>query len=260
MPYVPLVEHTRPRVLMLDFSAKDVEKISKAGFDARRGASGLHDKNQFNFPFAVQDVEVVFAEVRKGTFVSDKRTPSVDSIEKEAYFKDLFRETWEKCGWIVFFISQGTSPEELTSVELRGLGIIAFEHHYYPESIRASWLAVAKEELSRRTIQTLPILPSPQLPNYKGHGVNTDDKQPTLEILQRFFKSAHMAILTCLNVPPFIYRVDQPTSQPYIEAFGEAVSVEPLIWDDSADHNIIALKLNNRSYAVEGRQYVGCAK
>jgi hypothetical protein len=67
MSYIPLIEHSRPRVLMLDFAPQDVTKMTQAGFEARRGATGLRDCKEFCFPFATQDVEVVFAEVQTGS-------------------------------------------------------------------------------------------------------------------------------------------------------------------------------------------------
>src|SRR5688572_22236256 len=70
MAYIPLVEHTHPRVLMIDFPQLDVEKLIKVGFDAKRGASGLlkNDRNRFCLPYAIQDVEIVFSEIHASSF------------------------------------------------------------------------------------------------------------------------------------------------------------------------------------------------
>jgi hypothetical protein len=128
MTYVPLTEFTRPRVLMLDFSEQDVMLIRQTGFDARRGATGVYenDRSQFHFPFAVQDPEVVCAQIKKGSFLDEGRGASPDSVEEKPFFKALMRETWEKLGWSVLFISQDTPPEELEAVGLDQLGVISY--------------------------------------------------------------------------------------------------------------------------------------
>lgn len=250
MPYIPLVEHTRPRILMLDFSPQDVEKVVKAGFDVRRLASGLRDtdRSQFHFPVAVQDAEIIFVAVEKDTFNFEGRSASNDSIEKEPYFKDLMRETWEKCGWIVFFLSQNISPEELGAVGIKKLGVMAFNRAHYPESIREPWTMIGQNEV-------VSNLPKPQIPKFLGHSINTAD-DPILEVVIRYIKSAEMSILTCDNVPQFIFGAAYYAPQPHLDAFYEHTSIKELIWDDSADKNIMGIKLEKARSFNQDDKYI----
>jgi hypothetical protein len=93
MAHIPLAEFSRPRIMMLDFQPQDVERVRKAGFDARRGATGIYDNNEFHFPFAYQDVDILFAQVQDGSFTRENYNPSDNSVEKEAIFINLLRHT-----------------------------------------------------------------------------------------------------------------------------------------------------------------------
>ena len=240
MSYIPLVEHTRPRILMLDFSPQDVTKVIKAGFDAHRGATGLYDNNEFYFPFSVQDAEIVFASIKRGSFTSEKRLASANSIEKQPFFKALMRETWEKHGWIVLFISHDISQKDLETIGIEGLGIIDFEHHHYPESIRASWLEVVKQ-ISEYSI----ALPPPQMPIFVGQRVHLVEQEPVVKIIERYIKSAKILTMACLNVPSFIPYSPDHLSHPYAVVFGNEVAIEELVRDESVDLNVLSIKLDN---------------
>lgn len=242
MPYIPLIEHKRPRVLMLDFSLEDVTKIQKAGFEARRGASGLLDRKEFCFPFATQDVEVVFAEVRIGTFTSKEFTPSKDSVEESPFFQDLMREIWNKAGWVVLFISQNTSPEELSKIGIDSVGVISQSNHNIPESVRELLIEVSRqsEHFAHFKAQNLP---QAQIPRFRGQAINTSEEAEAA-IIARYAKTAKMSVLTCLN-HPFDRRSTGNTPQPHILTFGETKSFKKLITDNSVDVNVLALKISN---------------
>ena len=243
MTYIPLVEHKHPRILMLDFPQKDVEKFQQAGFEARRGATGLFDRNEFCLPYAIQDVEVLFAQVQAGSFTNAEIKASANSVEDTPYFKDLLREIWQRTGWIVLFISQNTTPEELAAVGLEHLGIISQDRKHMPESIRISLLRYF--EINRLRDKDQVQLPPPKMPRFVGEAVHLSD-EPEARILQRYIKSAQMSILTCTEYPRF-----NPTDfpQPHVVAFYEVESVDWLIQDDSADSNVLALKMEKSIHA-----------
>lgn len=193
MTYIPLSEHTHPRVLMLDFSLQDVSKIQKAGFETRRGATGLHDRKEFYLPFAIQDIEVLFAQVQTGSFTSEESIAAVNSVEERPFFRDLMREIWQKAGWSVLFISQNTKPDELAAIGLERLGVIARERQHIPESLRKP-LQKAIDEHSVYERTPPPVLPPAQIPRFVGQSVHLSD-EPEAKILERYVKSAKMSIL-----------------------------------------------------------------
>lgn len=246
MPYIPLIEHAHPRVLMLDFAQHDVIKIKNAGFEARRGSTGLHDRKEFSLPFATQDVEVIFAQVQAGSFTSEERTAATESVEEQPFFKDLMRETWQKAGWTVLFISQNTSPKELNAIGLESVGVITQEHHHIPESVREPLLKVL-ENYRRHEQRQSPEIPLPQMPRFRGQAIYTSNESEA-PILQRYIKTARMSIFTCLSHPlNWDHIRDAP--QPHVVTFSQKLPVEWLIQDGSADKNIMALKINNSVYA-----------
>ncbi len=242
MPYIPLIEHTRPRILMLDFAQQDVEKIKKAGFDVRRGATGVrgNDQQQFCLPFATQDVEILFAQVQTGSFTSKGISASNESIEDIPAFYSLVREIWEKRGWIVLFICQNTLPEELNTIGIKYIGVINYSNHHIPESLR--------EEVSY--VQKNKQIPWAQMPKFRGQGVHIAE-EPEAEILKRYVESANMSILTCFSNPFEGYH------NFCLEVFGGIVPIEWLIQDISADKNIMALKLEQSVYGgQEGKKNI----
>ena len=68
MHRVPLKEYKMPRILAFDFTESEVKKIINAGFDTKRGASGLYDNNEFCIPSALQDIEIALIKFSHGTF------------------------------------------------------------------------------------------------------------------------------------------------------------------------------------------------
>jgi hypothetical protein len=223
---------------MLDFPQQDVDKFQQVGYEARRGATGLHDRNEFCLPYAIQDVEVLFAQVRKGSFTNTDMKASANSVEDTPFFKDLLREIWLKTGWVVLFIAQNTTPEEFEAVGLEHLGVISHDRNHMPESIRASLLKYFEKNRVRGNNDHVELPPS-RIPRFVGHAVHVSD-EPEAKTLQRFIKSAQMSIFTCLKFPIF-----HPIEfhQPHIVAFNEVKEFDWLIQDDSADSNVLALKV-----------------
>ncbi len=251
MTYIPLVEHQHPRILMLDFPQQDVDKIQKAGFDVRRGATGLFDRNVFSLPYPIQDVEILFAQVQVGSFTNTEIKAATNSVEDVPLFKDLLREIWQKAGWSILFVSQNTTPEELAAISLEHLGVISQERKHMPESIRISLLEYLKGIRIRDGNQIQ--LPPPKMPRFVGQAVNISDDAEA-KILQRYIKSAQMSILTCLEYPQF-YPFDYP--QPHIVAVNEKRAINWLIKDNSADANVLALMVENSIFVGhEGNQAI----
>jgi len=245
MPIIPLVEYTRPRILMVDFAPPDIAKFANVGFEARRGATGIHDRNEFCIPFATQDVEVMFARVENGSFAGEERIASKESVEEKPFFRDVVRETWEKAGWVVLFVSQDTSPGELSALGLESVGVIARGHMHWPESIHETLQKGLEEARSLGQLSEVE-LPPPRLPRFRGHEVHVS-AQPEVEVVQRYLKSARMSVLTCLS-HPLGHDSIRDTPQPHIFAFGKARRIEWLVRDDSADRNVTALKISSDLY------------
>lgn len=260
---------------MLDFSENDVLQVAKLGYDARRGASGhiSNDRSQFLFPFAVQEVEIIFAQVEDETFrYSGDREPSAESIEQEPYFSDLLRETWQKAGWAVFFVKQNTPVEEFESIGIQGLGVIPFEKRYYPGSVREKWLSILRatrnnsydlfDARSGFDYSSDPQLPDTEFPRFVGHGVYFPDESATARVLEKHIKSApSMSVFSTSFVPDFAYQDEHfvLVRHPRAEVFSELRYVERLVWDNSAQENILAFRLGvevknpgNRSETFSG--------
>ena len=255
MSYIPLTEYKHPRILMLDFSPQDVSKVQQAGFEALRGATGLYDHNnpkEFCLPFAIQDVEILFAQVQTSSFTGEDRIASTDSIEESLFLRDLMREIWRKPGWSVLFISQNKTLDELVTIGLERLGIIANGRHHLPESIREP-LQKALNQDSMYNHAKSPELPPAQIPRFFGQAVHMADDEPETKILKRYIKSAEMSVLTCLEYPhQFLNQFLAPSqtgNHPHVLIFGEVESITWLIRDDSVDGNVTALKLNKSVYA-----------
>ena len=188
MAYIPLVEHTRPRVMMIDFSPADVQKVCNAGFEAKRSASGAieSDRNQFILPFAVQDVEVVFAHVTQGAF--DRLLPgggsppqlkkaAEGSVEPQMSFDSLCREVWKKTGWIVCFVSPRSEPWSYAHLGIEGIGV--HKRSGYFENIK-----------NVRDVHA-------HFPLYTGQAIHIEEKSEVTPLLKRFLKTAQLTVLAC---------------------------------------------------------------
>ena len=257
MAYVPLVEHERPRIMLLDFSSQDVEKFRQSGFETKRGATGVHpnDRDEFLFPYPVQDVEVVFAHVQDGSFaakrVGEIRSAQSGSVESQPFFKDLFREVWSRAGWIVFFVSQDCPVQEFDWVGIEYLGVLAREKDFYPAAI----IHALQEERERDSYghrhQPEIQLPLPQTPRFSGHALVLNDKEPESEVLQRYIKNARKSVLSCA---PYRKGYDWPR---YVVLFGEKEDVELLAWDTSTNRSAVAIKLKQSVFAGQsGRENI----
>jgi hypothetical protein len=248
MAHIPLAEFSRPRIMMLDFQPQDVERVRKAGFDARRGATGIYDNNEFHFPFAYQDVDILFAQVQDGSFTRENYNPSDNSVEKEAIFINLLRHTWEKAGVIVLFIEQETSPQELRAIGFNDIGIISLENQNITSKI-GSMMNLESFRQTNYSLTSEYILPKESMPIFKGITVQTSEETEN-NIIQRYIKSnaTKMSVLTCIPRRELRQRFDE-NSQIKLNFLRNDTLIYWLIKDNTADQNIIALKLRNIIYA-----------
>lgn len=254
MPYIPLIEHSRPRILMLDFPEQDVAKVKKAGYEARRGATGLFDREEFYFPYAVQDVEILFAEVRSGSFTIS-RLPATDSVEDRPFFKDLVRETWEKLGWIVLFVAQDTEPVELETIGLDNFGVVSHDRDFMPASAAEKFFHYVNEYRRKNNLKPCD-LPKAQMPRFKGQGIITSEDNE-MSVINRFIKPAKMSVIACEKLPLPYHSHYYPDIQPNINILGKDTALTKLIHDESVNGSITALKLHKSvSFREEGSKDV----
>lgn len=256
MSYIALVEHSHPRIMMIDLPRSDVDKITKVGYEAQRAATGLHDRGEFCLPYATQDVEVVFAHVQKGSFTRKDWIASTNSVEPQPFFADFIREVWEKRGWIVLFIAPNTPPAELDAIGIQKVGVIPNKRRYVPESIREPLMMGISEE--RREQRERDRYNSPhvyqdepkddvdiadaEIPFFRGRGIYKSDDLET-KVIERHLKSAKLSIFSCLgdNLHVFVHKAEP---QPHIEVLYDRRSIDWLVMDESVDKNVIALRLN----------------
>jgi hypothetical protein len=188
-----LIEHNRPRILAVDFSSRDVEKFRKLGYNVRRGATGLKDRDQFMIPWALHDVEIVFAVVNPGSFsMTGSRTPSETSVESEPNFRALFSEVWAKNGWVVFFIKPECDPAEVKAVGIQHTGVVSYGGLYLSPDGYLSRLG----EIMRRHDPESDDYDTFSFPKFKGDAVVYNDNAPEATVLHRFQASANFIIFT----------------------------------------------------------------
>ncbi|KPK74453.1 MAG: hypothetical protein AMJ89_06270, partial [candidate division Zixibacteria bacterium SM23_73] len=184
---IPLVEHARPRVLAIDFSSKDVQKISEAGFNVRRGASGISAPGKYSIPWAMQDVEIIFINCIPGAFVGlNEREKAEDSIEDGPNFHALITQVWRLNGWTVIFLHQGCTPEELENIGLRNLGVLYLKGNCLPVSCLKNW-----KEIERK-VGPPPVL---TFPKFVGQAVELSEYEPEGKLLKRYLNSAKFSRL-----------------------------------------------------------------
>jgi len=132
MKHVPLKEYEEPRILLVDFSENDVRKLAAHGFAVRRGYSGLYDNNEFCIPCAMQDVEICIIKIGPNTFKGiDTRHKNEASFSEEFYLHALLEETWNRTGWSVIFINEGTPPTDLEYLGIKYLGLFFNNGRYF---------------------------------------------------------------------------------------------------------------------------------
>jgi hypothetical protein len=253
MQYTSLVKRQRPRVLLVDFSPAEVEKIRRAGYDAQRAATGLHDRNVFHFPCAVQDVDIAFIRVSKDSFLSEQRSAGRDSVEDLFCFRDLVREVWDRAGWVVLFIAPDVSPLDLERLEIGHVGVFADGRRHLPSSSVNILIEDARDKLKFNEPELVPEIFPISLPSFRGQKVIFSDDREA-KTLQRFIGSAKPLILTCLRhqIPErYLY----PGPNPAISFGGRRYAVESLVCDESSDQNVLACRISNANYVhVERKQ------
>jgi hypothetical protein len=169
--------------MMVDFSPADVRKVCKAGYEAKRAASGTieNDKAEFCLPFAEQDVEILFACVAKDTFnsIHEKKRykkAAIDSVEPQMRFERYTEEIMKKAGWLICFLAPETEPKDLQDLGVHQLGVDNSRKPYKPFTPGSHHMA---------------------FPKYVGQGAHLKDNSLVASVLGRFIKSAHLRILSC---------------------------------------------------------------
>lgn len=227
---IPLVEHSRPRILAFDFPDQDVRKISELGFNVRRGDSGIYNQNKVRVPWSIHDVEILFANVSNGTFSKlSERTMDQDSVELGTAVPALIQEIWAKEGWSVFFIKQNCNPKEFTSLNISGLGVLTLHRKYIHASrVQEAMRAVVSNDIEKKFDSSFP-----QFPDFIGDAVILKDDhedKPITDILKRYIKTASHSVLA--------------TGRGIESVFGHTnISVSDLITDESSSQNALAIKI-----------------
>lgn len=181
---ISLVPHEKPRILLIDFSEKEVKKFTDAGFNAKRGATGLYDDNKYCFPWSLQDVDIAFCKITRGSFSKLKeREPIDESLEEGPYFNTLLREIFMKKGWVVFFVDKNCEPAEFDVVDLFGTGVYENDGEYltYQE-----W----QRKRTPRAWNKLPIFSK-----FIGEAVHIDETCSESKIFEKYIKSASLKVL-----------------------------------------------------------------
>ncbi len=246
MSLIPLVEHERPRVMLLDFSESDAKKFRDAGFEAKRGATGVlpQDRNEFFFPFPVQEVEVVFAQAQSGSFAyTHSRQSNSSSEEAQPFFEDLVREVWARAGWLVFFVSQGCSAQDFASIGIDYLGVVTSQKSFEPGSLVHHYLQMNRAETTYEDYGSTP-LPELEIPSFSGSSLILSDDAVENEVLKRFIRRSNKSVLACNSASALTYG-----HIPYIVVSREKRDIIPLAWDTSTSRSIVAFKNNISHFA-----------
>ncbi len=224
---VALIKHERPRILALDFSEREATKIKDLGFNIRVGKTGCDRSNEYNIPWALQDVEILIANLSPGCFSdTDKRSRHERSVEDGPHFRALLAEIWLKQGWTILFIKQDTPPRDLEAIGIHNVGAVSIRGLLVSA---ADYVEHAQYWASEGPVSAL------YLPRFKGQAVVVDAEQPENKILKRHLHVARMSILS----------VDRGIT--YGAAYSRSQS---LIQDESSDQSWLALKIE---YGQKGK-------
>lgn len=204
MHRVPLKEYKMPRILAFDFTESEVKKIINAGFDTKRGASGLYDNNEFCIPSALQDIEIALIKFSHGTFSNlNERIKNKKSTLEKLEPRLLVEEVWGKGGWSIIFVNNDTSPEQLKYLGIENIGFGRKWGRYIPAS--------SPEVLSHRIKLEFSL--------FRGETIIIEEKNPG-ELLRRFFDSGKWMLLA--------------SDEHEVKFLGEYVAQKWIIRDDSA--------------------------
>lgn len=194
MTRIVLQAHARPRILAVDFTQAEINRLRDAGWNTVRGATGLHDGGEFCIPSAFQDVEVLLLRVEEGAFTSAKK-PSDASVVKEPAFTALMADVWARGGWTLLFVPTG-NPSDLSDLPLaKDLGVMMWKGLPYP--LHA----------------TLPKgATGPRFPTFLGQTAWLANREPEAEILRPFMGAMRTArILDAKPLEPREYGVPERT-------------------------------------------------
>jgi hypothetical protein len=226
---IALVEHSRPRILAIDFAQSDVRKVSDLGFNVRLGATGVHPPSKCCIPWAVQDVEVVFATVSPGSFSKAGERPLCkDSVEDGPHFQALMREVWDKAGWAVLFIQQECPPLEVLCLGITSLGVMVSDRQFIP----ITYYLQHRKGFDSRGIKVR----GPMFPRFDGESAVIDSDEAVIGVLQRYIRNAEMSVLS--------------VSKDDHLAWTDYRTITFLVTDESAVRSALAIKL---SWVGKGR-------
>lgn len=223
---IALVEHQRPRILTVDFSDADAAKIKNLGFNVRSGYTKHPHKDQFCIPWAVEDVEVLFARISPDNFrASQAREAHESSVERSPNFLRMMTEVWVRRGWAVLFIEQGCSPKDLEVLGIEHVGVLSYNQRFFPAK---EWGKLANALGGDHTeINKISWI----LPLFKGESVIARSDEPETAILERYIRKAKMSVLAV------DYQVEPAWAGTYF-------SVRHLIRGESAFKPVLAMKLS----------------
>ena len=213
MHRVPLKEYKMPRILAVDFTEKEVKKISETGFNTKRAYSGLYDNNEYCIPSALQDIEIALIKCSGKTFINfDERKKSKESVLEKFTIHSLIREIWGKGGWSLIFMNDDMFPEQLEQLGIENIGL----GEDYGRYISASNQLVRNGRIMLK------------FPKFIGETVVIEEDNPG-NLLMKFFKSGKWMLLAM--------------EEQGVELWGQEVSRKWIIKDDSSSPLALAIML-----------------
>jgi hypothetical protein len=177
MATISLKESLKPRILAVDFSEEEIQKLSSTGLNVKRAFTGLFDDNKYCIPSAIQEAEIILLHCHANSFQNIKnREKHLTSIPEGPDFDLLLKEVWQKGGWTVIFIDENVAPYELNYLGIQGIGLVNFRTGYISESEAQGIGGVLR------------------FPKFKGEEITVSEDELG-ELLKRYVKSANWLLL-----------------------------------------------------------------
>lgn len=167
-----MINYEKPRVLAIDFSKANIDKMIESGLNAKRASTGIFDNNEFSIPCSIQDVDITIFHLTKGCMNFSKRNRAESSVEDGPYFDALIQEIWQRNGWCVLFVDEGVQPSELMELGISNIGVFEENRRY---------IAPANTKYNNSFAK---------FPRFKGQNIITNNSE-LASILLRFLKKAN---------------------------------------------------------------------
>ncbi|CAG7651712.1 hypothetical protein ACFQI7_27900 [Paenibacillus allorhizosphaerae] len=138
MKRVSLIEYEKPRILAVDFTSEQVNRIQNAGYQVLRASSGVlvDSAGQYSIPCSIHDVDICLIHLRDNSFRTSKNRVRADtSIEASPCFQALLQSVWDRSGYTIVFIDEKTHPLEFDEIGILNLGVIDIDRVYHPSSV-----------------------------------------------------------------------------------------------------------------------------